>query len=304
MPVGKADKGVGAMKGTVYYGVQLQSMFIDWWHDPVEGEPFKHSGLLNTYLIRPSIIYGVSDKFNIMASTAIGMRSMIWTGSKTSVHHRTESTLTNFKNAEPGMLGDTQLLIRYLAKNDGLGEGSRVILGGGLSVPSKSQLTADPFFLNGEEKGEHRHFSMSSGTYKYVLESQIFFKQPANPVFYGGFITFERALKESEHGYLPPSLLNASLSTTFKRFDAMDSSIGYGLGLLQSGKGYWNGKEEPNSESLSLIPSVSFLVNSRFGALSFNLQKPVFIKGVFITNEGDIKQGSNIWQFAISLRKV
>jgi len=279
-------------------------MFIDWWHDPVEGEPFKHSGLLNTYLIRPSIIYGVSDKFNIMASTAIGMRSMIWTGSKTSVHHRTESTLTNFKNAEPGMLGDTQLLIRYLAKNDGLGEGSRVILGGGLSVPSKSQLTADPFFLNGEEKGEHRHFSMSSGTYKYVLESQIFFKQPANPVFYGGFITFERALKESEHGYLPPSLLNASLSTTFKRFDAMDSSIGYGLGLLQSGKGYWNGKEEPNSESLSLIPSVSFLVNSRFGALSFNLQKPVFIKGVFITNEGDIKQGSNIWQFAISLRKV
>ena len=279
-------------------------MFIDWWHDPVEGEPFKHSGLLNTYLIRPSIIYGVSDKFNIMASTAIGMRSMIWTGSKTSVHHRTESTLTDFKNAEPGMLGDTQLLIRYLAKNDGLGEGSRVILGGGLSVPSKSQLTADPFFLNGEEKGEHRHFSMSSGTYKYVLESQIFFKQPANPVFYGGFITFERALKESEHGYLPPSLLNASLSTTFKRFDAMDSSIGYGLGLLQSGKGYWNGKEEPNSESLSLIPSVSFLVNSRFGALSFNLQKPVFIKGVFITNEGDIKQGSNIWQFAISLRKV
>ena len=270
----------------------------------MEGEPFKHSGLLNTYLIRPSIIYGVSDKFNIMASTAIGMRSMIWTGSKTSVHHRTESTLTDFKNAEPGMLGDTQLLIRYLAKNDGLGEGSRVILGGGLSVPSKSQLTADPFFLNGEEKGEHRHFSMSSGTYKYVLESQIFFKQPANPVFYGGFITFERALKESEHGYLPPSLLNASLSTTFKRFDAMDSSIGYGLGLLQSGKGYWNGKEEPNSESLSLIPSVSFLVNSRFGALSFNLQKPVFIKGVFITNEGDIKQGSNIWQFAISLRKV
>lgn len=292
------------MKGTVYYGVQLQSMFIDWWHDPVEGEPFKHSGLLNTYLIRPSIIYGVSDKFNIMASTAIGMRSMIWTGSKTSVHHRTESTLTDFKNAESGMLGDTQLLIRYLAKNDGLGEGSRVILGGGLSVPSKSQLTADPFFLNGEEKGEHRHFSMSSGTYKYVLESQMFFKQPANPVFYGGFITFERALKESEHGYLPPSLLNASLSTTFKRFDAMDSSIGYGLGLLQSGKGYWNGKEEPNSESLSLIPSVSFLVNSRFGALSFNLQKPIFIKGVFITNEGDIKQGSNIWQFAISLRKV
>jgi len=304
LPVGEADKGVGAMKGTIYYGVQLQSMFIDWWHDPVEGEPFKHSGLLNTYLVRPSIIYGASDRINLMASTSIGVRSMVWNGGKNSVHHRTESTLTDFKNAEPGMLGDTQLIVRYLAKNDGSGEGSRVILGGGISVPSKSQLTADPFFLNGEEKGEHRHFSMSSGTYKYILESQMFFKQPVNPVFYGGFIMYERALKESEHGYLPPPLLNASLSATFKRFDAMDSSIGYGLGLLQSGKGYWNGKEEPNSESLSLIPSVSFLVNSRFGALSFNLQKPVFIKGAFITNEGDIKQGSNIWQFAISLRKV
>lgn len=304
MPVGEADKGVGAMKGTIYYGVQLQSMFIDWWHDPVEGEPFKHSGLLNTYLVRPSIIYGASDRINLMASTSIGVRSMVWNGGKNSVHHRTESTLTDFKNAEPGMLGDTQLIVRYLAKNDGSGEGSRVFLGGGISVPSKSQLTADPFFLNGEEKGEHRHFSMSSGTYKYILESQMFFKQPVNPVFYGGFIMYERALKESEHGYLPPPLLNASLSATFKRFDAMDSSIGYGLGLLQSGKGYWNGKEEPNSESLSLIPSVSFLVNSRFGALSFNLQKPVFIKGAFITNEGDIKQGSNIWQFAISLRKV
>ena len=292
------------MKGTIYYGVQLQSMFIDWWHDPVEGEPFKHSGLLNTYLVRPSIIYGASDRINFMASTSIGVRSMVWNGGKNSVHHRTESTLTDFKNAEPGMLGDTQLIVRYLAKNDGSGEGSRVILGGGISVPSKSQLTADPFFLNGEEKGEHRHFSLSTGAYKYILESQIFFKQPVNPVFYGGFIMYERALKESEHGYLPPPLLNASLSATFKRFDAMDSSIGYGLGLLQSGKGYWNGKEEPNSESLSLIPSVSFLVNSRFGALSFNLQKPVFIKGAFITNEGDIKQGSNIWQFAISLRKV
>ena len=304
MPVGEADKGVGALKGTIYYGVQLQSMFIDWWHDPVEGEPFKHSGLLNTYLVRPSIIYGASDRINLMASTSIGVRSMVWNGGKNSVHHRTESTLTDFKNAEPGMLGDTQLIVRYLAKNDGSGEGSRVILGGGISVPSKSQLTADPFFLNGEEKGEHRHFSMSSGTYKYILESQMFFKQPVNPVFYGGFIMYERALKESEHGYLPPPLLNASLSATFKRFDAIDSSIGYGLGLLQSGKGYWNGKEEPNSQSLSLIPSVSFLVNSRFGALSFNLQKPVFIKGAFITNEGDIKQGSNIWQFAISIRKV
>ena len=125
-----------------------------------------------------------------------------------------------------------------------------------------------------------------------------------NPVFYGGFLIYEHPIEQSQYGYRPPPLLNASISATFKRFDSRDTSIGYGLGVLQSGKGYWNGFEEPNSQSLSIIPSLSFLVNSRFGALSFNLQKPVFIKGAFITNEGNIKQGSNIWQFAISLRKV
>lgn len=304
MPVGKADKGVGAMKGTVYYGVQLQSMFIDWWHDPVEGEPFEHSGLLNTYLISPSIIYGASDKINIMASTQIGVRSMVWDKSASSIHHRTETTSKGYKNANPGLLGETKVLIRYLAKNDGIGEGSRIIMGGGLSIPSKSELTSDPFFLSGKEKGDHRHFSLSSGAYKYILESQIFFKQPVNPVFYGGFIMYEHPIEQSQYGYKPPPLLNASISATFKRFDSRDTSIGYGLGVLQSGKGYWNGFEEPNSQSLSIIPSLSFLVNSRFGALSFNLQKPVFVKGAFITNEGNIKQGSNIWQFAISLRKV
>ena len=66
------------MKGDVYYGVQFQSMIIDWWHDPVEGEPFKHRGLLNSHLISPSIIYGASDRINIMASTQIGIRSMTW----------------------------------------------------------------------------------------------------------------------------------------------------------------------------------------------------------------------------------
>ena len=270
----------------------------------MEGEPFKHRGLLNSHLISPSIIYGASDRINIMASTQIGIRSMTWDKNLSSIHHRSESTLKGYKNANPGILGETKILFRYLLKNDGIGEGLRIIMGGGLSIPSKSELTSDPFFLNGKEKEDHRHFSLSSGAYKYIIESQIFFKQPVNPVFYGGFLIYEHPIEQSQYGYRPPPLLNASISATFKRFDSRDTSIGYGLGVLQSGKGYWNGFEEPNSQSLSIIPSLSFLVNSRFGALSFNLQKPVFIKGAFITNEGNIKQGSNIWQFAITLRKV
>ena len=305
MPVGEADKGIGAVKGKAYYGIQMQSSIIDWWHDPIDSnEPYKHSGKLNTLLFRPSVIYGISDKLNLMLSTHIGFRSMIWDQKGNSIHHRSESTFQGFDNANPSWLGDSKIVLRYLFKNDGMGDGSRFIYGGGISVPSNSVLTSDPFFLQGEEKSDHRHFSLSSGNYKYVIETQLFFKQQENPVFYGGFLTYEYPIQENKYNYLAPPLLNLSLSATFKRFDERDSSLGYGLGILQSGHGYWNGVKEPNSKSLSVSPTLSYLMNSQFGALSFNISKPYFLKGAFNTNEGDIGQGSNIWQFTLSLRKV
>ena len=305
MPVGEADKGVGAIKGTIYYGIQMQSSIIDWWHDPIDSnEPYKHSGKLNTLLLRPSIIYGLSNNLNLLLSTQIGIRSMVWDQKGSSIHHRSESTFENFNNANPGWLGDSKIILRYLARNDGMGEGLRVIYGGGLSIPSNSVLTSDPFFLNGDEKTDHRHFSLSTGSYKYIIETQLFFKQPANPVFYGGFLTYEHPIAENEYNYIPPPILNLSLSATFKRFDERDSSIGYGLGIMQSGQGYWNEIKEPNSKSLSVAPTLSYLVNSRFGALSFNISKPIFLEGSFYASEGNLGQGSNIWQLTVSLRKT
>ncbi|OUV42972.1 MAG: hypothetical protein CBC68_02120 [Candidatus Marinimicrobia bacterium TMED108] len=305
MPVGEADKGIGAVKGKAYYGVQVQTSIIDWWHDPIESnEPYKHSGKLNTVLVRPSLIYGVSNKINLALSTQIGVRSMVWDQNSSSIHHRTETTLDGFNNANPGWLGDSKIILRYLAKNDGMGEGLRVILGGGLSVPSNNVLTSDPFFLKGEKKTDHRHFSLSTGSYKYILESQLFFKRPANPVFFGGFLVYEHPISENEHNYLAPPLLNISLSATFKRFDKSDSSLGYGVGILQSGNGYWHGIREPNSKSLSISPTISYLLNASGGAISFNISKPFFFEGSFYSNEGDIGQGSNIWQFAVSFRKI
>ena len=41
---------------------------------------------------------------------------------------------------------------------------------------------------------------------------------------------------------------------------------------------------------------------SKFGAIALNIQKPIFIDGSFARNEGDLEQGSNVWQFTISLR--
>ena len=88
----------------------------------------------------------------------------------------------------------------------------------------------------------------------------------------------------------------------YKRFDSIDSSIGYGFNLLHTGQGYWNDIPAPNTKSTSISPSISYLFGTKFGAIALNIQKPIFIDGAFASNEGDISQGSNVWQFTISLR--
>ena len=302
MPVGESDKGFGAEKGQLYYGIQSHYTSIDWWHDPVKGEPFKHSGSLNTFILRPSIVYGISNKYNLTLSSTLGIRSMNWNQSNVSIHHRTESSSSDFHNANGGILGDSKVMIRYLIKNQGMGTGFRIYSGGGITIPSNNQLTSDPYFLNNDEVKEHRHFSLSNGTYNYNIETQIYYKRLTNPTFLGGFIILERPFSESKYGYLPPVNLNIALSMIYKRFDNIDSSMGYGLNILQTGQGYWNGIPAPNTKSTSISPSISFLFGSRFGAIALNLQKPIFIDGAFTSNEGDMDQGSNIWRFSISLR--
>ena len=302
MPVGESDKGFGAEKGQLYYGIQSHYTSIDWWHDPVKGEPFKHSGSLNTFILRPSVVYGISNKYNLTLSSTLGIRSMNWNQSNVSIHHRTESSSSDFHNANGGILGDSKVMIRYLIKNQGVGTGFRIYSGGGITIPSNNQLTSDPYFLNNDEVKEHRHFSLSNGTYNYNIETQIYYKRLTNPTFLGGFIILERPFSESKYGYLPPVNLNIALSMIYKRFDNIDSSMGYGLNILQTGQGYWNGIPAPNTKSTSISPSISFLFGSRFGAIALNLQKPIFIDGAFTSNEGDMDQGSNIWRFSISLR--
>ena len=302
MPVGESDKGFGAEKGLFYYGIQSHFTSIDWWHDPIGEESFKHRGALNTFVLRPNIIYGISKKFNLMISSTLGIRSMNWKQSNSSIHHRSEGTNSNYNNANGGILGDSKIVLRYLAKNTGLGNGLRIYTGAGITIPSNSQLTSDPFFLKGDKVKEHRHFSLSNGTYNYNLETQMYYKRSVNPTFFGGFIVYERPFAKSKYGYLPPTSLNIALSMIYKRFDNIDSSIGYGLNILKTGQGYWNNIKAPNTKSLSISPSISYLFGTKFGAIALNIQKPIFIDGSFASNEGDLEQGSNVWQFTFSLR--
>ena len=302
MPVGESDKGFSAQKGEIYFGVQTSYTTINWWHEALEAEQFEHSGLLNTYLLQPKGIFGISEKFNISYSTTLGLREMHWYVAEESIHHRDENTRSNFLNAIGSVLGDSRFILRYLLKDAGTEMGYRIYTGGGLVIPGSSVLTSDPFFLSGELLKEHRHFSLSSGAYKAIMETQMFLKRNVNPVFFGGFIVIDYPITESKYGYLPPIATSVSLSASFMRYDELMSSIDIGLTMSHSSHGKWNGLPETNSESLVLSPSIGYLFNTKFGAVALNLQKPFMIFGAFVQNEGDIDQRSDVWQISLALR--
>ena len=150
------------------------NQYIDWWHEalPESDESFDHNGTLTSLIVSPSVTVGLSNYWNVTFTQILGVRGMTWGGEKESIHHRNESSFSNFVNAKGGVLGDTRILFRYLFYNDGAGAGKRLFMGGGIVVPSKNTLTSDPFFLNGDDKVEHRHFSISQGSYKGIFELQ------------------------------------------------------------------------------------------------------------------------------------
>ena len=119
--------------------------YIDWSHDAIPGEDFKHLGNLVTNIITPTITLGLSDYLNISYQQAIGVRSMDWMGSDASDHHRDEDSLDSFLNAIGSAFGDASINLKYLLTNTGMGEGSRIFLGLGIIIPSNSVLTESPF---------------------------------------------------------------------------------------------------------------------------------------------------------------
>ena len=82
-----------------------------------------------------------------------------------------------FRNAAGSILGDSRILLRYLINESGSELGKRFYLGTGIVIPGNSVLTSDPFFLDGQLYKSHRHFSLSSGAYKGIIESQLFLKR-------------------------------------------------------------------------------------------------------------------------------
>ena len=281
-------------------GANFNYQFIDWAHDKITDEDFKHKGTLSATIFTPNITVGLNDWWNITFSQVIGRRVMTWGVKDTSIHHRPEGSNTNFKNAVGGLLGDSRFMLRFLALNAGKGPGLRLFLGGGIGIPSKNSLTSSPFLPD----VEHRHFSMSEGIYKAIFETQFFVKRTKNPVFAGGTFSIEEPLGESEYGYKGSRLVDFSLTAYSKKIKLINGSVGGNIMFRNTSEAYWNGIKAPNSKSTIVIPGVGALWSLGFATLSLNVQKPIFIDGAF--SGGDVAPNgtTDTWQISIGMRRI
>ena len=307
MPVGNSDRGVGLWAGQIMLSLDNANQHIDWWHEalPDTGEGFDHKGTLTSIVFTPTITVGLSNYWNMTVTQNLGNRIMTWEGDTITIHHRDEGSHTNFKNAIGGIFGDTRILFRYLAYNDGQGVGKRLFLGGGLAIPSKNTLTQDPFFLNGQPKEEHRHFSMSEGVFKGLFEVQYYKKRDLNPVFIGGAAAAEIPLRINKYGYQGSRLYDFTMTMYSKQIPAIKSAIGSNVSLRHITNSYWNSVPAPNSKATTLTLGCGFLWNLKVGSVGLGLQKPIFLEGGFSGDEtGDLEQRVQAWQVALSYRRV
>ena len=169
-------------------------------------------------------------------------------------------------------------------------EGNRIYFGLGMLIPSKNVLTENPFMENGDSDapegwtGEHRHFSLSEGTYKGLLEFQMFKKRSTNPVFYGVATNIAIPIDESKYGFMPGISYSvvSSLIYNAKEHSSHILPIGFtfGLSFVGTTEASWHGEETPNSESRLIIPSFGGVWNTSKGSLSLNIQKPIFLTGL------------------------
>ena len=297
---------MGLWAGQTMFTLDNVNQHIDWWHEalPGSGEGFSHEGTLTSIFFSPNLTVGLSNYWNVSFSKIIGNRYMGWDGDTTTIHHRDEESHSDFANAVGGYWGDFKVLFRYLLQNDGQGAGKRFFLGGGLVIPSRNTLTSDPFFLDGSEKTDHRHFAMSEGVYKGIFELQYFKKRMKNPVFIGGSLTSEIPLRENEYGYKASKYYNVSLSALTGQLSRFNFALSSSLLLRHSSKAYWNRRPAPNSESTMLTTGLGLVLTTKLGGVTINLQRLFFLKGRFAGIEGEVDQRVSTYQVSLGYRKV
>ncbi len=290
-------------------GANFNYQFIDWAHadNPEDPEGFDHAGTLSATVFTPNITIGLTDWWNITFSQVIGKRVMTWgVKDRITIHHRDEGSDTDFINkngdiqANGGLLGDSRILVRFLALNAGKGSGLRLFLGGGIGIPSKNALTSSPFITD----VPHRHFSMSDGVYKGIFETQFYVKRMQNPVFIGGTFSVQVPLRKSQYGYTGSRLVDLTFTAFSKKVNLIKGSIGGNIMIRNTTESSWNGYIAPNSKSTMVIPGVGVIWNLGFAAISVNLQNPIFIDGAFSGGDGSSNEKTETWQVSIGIRRM
>jgi hypothetical protein len=171
-------------------------------------------------------------------------------------------------------------------------------------IPSKNTLTSDPFFLRKKEKTDHRHFSLSEGVYKSVLEMQFFMKKITNPIFMGGTLMAKLPLNKNEYGFKSARRYDLSLTIFSKKIPKLNASPSGSMIARHTTTAFWNGIEAPNSRSTVVTVGGGLLWNVARGGVSLNIQKPFFVDGAFSGIEGEMDQRVGAWQLSISYRKT
>ena len=281
---------------------------LDWSHGDI-GEGYPHSGLLTSYIINPALTFGLSDYFNLTISQAIGTRVMDYNEvpgiAEQTTHHRDEGTDSNFSNANGGWFGDTRLLLRYLILNDGM-QGNRLFIGTGLTIPSKYRLTASPFIK--DENGvypEHRHFSMSEGTYQWLGELQFFRKLTPPIIFWGVSTSIARPVSESKEGFLSPTRLDFSFTLLTQKIKFINAALGVYIQYKYSGAAQWNGIETKNSKGSVITPGFGFIwtTQNKMG-IAVNVLFPKLLTGNLAMIDSQPDQKLTAYQISLGVRKT
>ena len=285
--------------------------YLDWQHGDI-GEGYPHSGLLNSYIVNPALTIGLSDYFNFTISKAIGTRIMDYNevdGKPPTPHHRDEGTDSNFANSNGGWFGDTRLLLRYLILNDGM-QGNRLFIGTGLTIPSKFRLTKSPFLydLDDEDKKifpEHRHFSMSEGTYQWLGELQFFRKLKPPIIFWGVSTSIAHPISESEEGFLSPTRFDFSLTLLTQKIKFINAALGVYMQYKYSGAAQWNGIETKNSKGSVITPGFGLIwtTKNKLG-IAMNILFPQLLTGNLAMIESEPNQNLNAIQLSLGVRKT
>lgn len=157
-----------------------------------------HIGSIRLQTADGFIIYGLTPEVNLIASVPF----LNWDqeAAHEDSHHRTESVRG---------VGDVRLGVRWLARNQSFGPGTRLFLGTDLTLPSGKSYEVNPFSLQADLL-QHRHFALGRGVTTSSLNFE-WWHRSEFPLVLGASGKYDFSWSQSDLGYKPGQKVFLSL---------------------------------------------------------------------------------------------